>query len=829
MKTRPLTTGLVLLSVGLGACSSTGTSQNGADATQGSSDSLSPVSGIDAADSAPASSIDGGPPSPPPDSDGGPPNPPPGSGDGGPPGPPPGTGSGGSTNSGGSAGTGGTAGTGGSTGSCAWTSSATGYTTHASLVYVDASAKTSANQVLDLLVPNAGTGPFPVVIRIHGGGFSGGGLGTEENDTAAQAMLAHGFAIASLGYRLSSEAKFPAGAQDVKAAVRWLRANAATYNLDSKHFAAWGESAGGWFAAMLGVTGDQSTVFDDTTLGNASYSSAVQATVVWWGPVDFATSDYDASSSYTYASQNQCGKPQTLDTAGSFASTWICGNSTGKLSTCDSEALKKSVLENYIPSATSLPVFILEYGLADCTVPWGQGQELYDALNKVDNAAQFTKNDGYDHGDARYESVRAKPDVDAIAAAFCNSGPTGSGGSGGSGGTGGNTICGAVRQTYTVPSTATGKSGILVKGSSAASQDTTLTESAAYTPDSPATVSNTDVTSASASASTSGDDQSFFGYNSGILVKNGGVLDYSCGTVTVSGQGNGVFAFNSTITLNNVTIHTTGDLGHGVDATFGGKITLTNTNISTTGAHGAALSTDRGGGTITAYGGVMTTAAADSPGIYSTGTISATDSTITATGGEGVVIEGLNSVTLTNVKVTSQAAKASSPRGIMIYQSMSGDASGEGGVMTMTGGSFSFTNTKGTLFLAPTSTATLNFNGVGVTNNAPTLLSATKSLWSVGTNPVVTLNATSTALTGNVEADSNFAVVLSLAAGSSLTAAINSASTARSVTLAIDASSTWTLTGNSNLTSITGAGTILKKGYALSVSGSTASTLIIQD
>lgn len=305
------------------------------------------------------------------------------------------------------------------TNSCSWTSTATAYTTHSSLAYVDSSAKTSPNQVLDLLIPNAGSGPFPLVIRVHGGGFSGGGLNSEEGDAAASDMLGHGFAMASVGYRLSGEAKFPAGAQDVKAAVRWLRANAAMYNLDATRFAAWGESAGGWFAAMLGVTGDQSTVFDDTTLGSASYSSAVQAAVVWWGPTDFATSDYDNGSTYAYASQNQCTHPETLDAAGSFASTWLCGNKTGTLSACDSTALKESTLEDYVPTATALPVFVLEYGLADCTVPWGQGQELSEALSKVGNTAFFTKNDGYGHGDSRYESIRAKPDIEHIADAFC--------------------------------------------------------------------------------------------------------------------------------------------------------------------------------------------------------------------------------------------------------------------------------------------------------------------------------------------------------------------------------------------------------------------------
>jgi hypothetical protein len=390
-------------------------------------------------------------------------------------------------------------------------------------------------------------------------------------------------------------------------------------------------------------------------------------------------------------------------------------------------------------------------------------------------------------------------------------GATSEGGSTAAGGTsatgGSSVICGTVAKTYTVDSSATGESGILVTGSTAASQDTSLAESGAYTPASPATLSNVDITSDSGSASTSGDDQSFYGYNSAILVKSGGVLDYSCGSVTMSGKGNGIFAFNSTVTLNNVTIKTTGDLGHGVDATYGGKITLTNTNISTTKAHAAALSTDRGGGTIIAYGGVMTTEASDSPGVYSTGNIMATDAEITANGGEGVVIEGKNSVTLNNVKMVTKGS-STSPRGMLIYQSASGDASGDGGVLNMTGGSLAFTATTGTLFYTPTSTATINFDGVTVANNAPTLLDAEKdSRWNLSkATPVITLNASSTALTGNVVASSSFEVVLSLTNASALSGAINSANTALAVTLTMDLTSTWTPTATSYLTCLTNAG-----------------------
>ena len=119
----------------------------------------------------------------------------------------------------------------------------------------------SASQALDLLLPANARLPLPVIIRFHGGGFSAGQKEPEESGTAAKAILARGYALAAVNYRLSGEAPFPAGTRDAKAAVRWLRAHAAEYGLDTAHFAAWGESAGGYLAVMLGVTGDQATVF----------------------------------------------------------------------------------------------------------------------------------------------------------------------------------------------------------------------------------------------------------------------------------------------------------------------------------------------------------------------------------------------------------------------------------------------------------------------------------------------------------------------------------------------------------------------------------------
>ena len=154
-------------------------------------------------------------------------------------------------------------------------------------------AGTSGTQVLDLYLPE-GDGPFPVVVNIHPGGFFSGDKDMVPGSTG-KALLQAGYAIASINYRLSGEATFPAAVLDAKAAVRFLRANAAKYNLNPDKIAAFGQSAGGNIASMLGTAGDVAE-FDDPSLGNAGVSSRVQAVINWFGPNDFSQMDAQAKA-----------------------------------------------------------------------------------------------------------------------------------------------------------------------------------------------------------------------------------------------------------------------------------------------------------------------------------------------------------------------------------------------------------------------------------------------------------------------------------------------------------------------------------------------------
>lgn len=147
----------------------------------------------------------------------------------------------------------------------------------------------SPSQKLDIYLPNDGNGSFPVILLIHGGAFEIGDKGDIEVLPYLKA-LARGYAVVSVNYRLSGEAIFPAGLQDIKAAIRWVRANSTTYHLDGGRIAACGSSAGGNYAAMICLTANV-TEFDDPKLGNMEYPCNVQAAVDMFGPTDFLKMD----------------------------------------------------------------------------------------------------------------------------------------------------------------------------------------------------------------------------------------------------------------------------------------------------------------------------------------------------------------------------------------------------------------------------------------------------------------------------------------------------------------------------------------------------------
>jgi hypothetical protein len=306
------------------------------------------------------------------------------------------------------------------------------------------------------------------------------------------------------------------------------------------------------------------------------------------------------------------------------------------------------------------------------------------------------------------------------------------------------------------------------------------------------------------SGNTSSDEKSsFYGLNAGVLAASGSTITIHGGSIYTTGSGaNGAFATGdgSAVSLSNVTINATGDGGHGVMATLGGVMNLTDVDMTTSGAHSAPIATDRGGGTINAMGGTLNANGQDSPCYYSTGTLNIQNSTCNAPASEAVVIEGANTVKLTDSALTTSVA---SKWGVMIYQSFSGDAQGSNGIFTMTGGSLSYTDTGSPLFYVTNTTGNITLKAVNVNAASGTLVKAEgNDRWgtsgSNGGTAVLTADAQS--LSGDLVADKISSITATLQNGSSLIGAINTDNTAQAANLTLDASSTWNVTADSYIT-----------------------------
>ncbi len=139
---------------------------------------------------------------------------------------------------------------------------------------------------LNLARPKTGAGPFPTILCIHGGGFRAGKR--ESYDALCVKLAARGYVAATMTYRLAPKHPFPAAVHDTKAAVRWLRANAAAHKIDPTRIGTTGGSAGGHLAQFLGVTANVPQF--EGAGGNPNQSSAVACVVNVYGPSDFTKS-----------------------------------------------------------------------------------------------------------------------------------------------------------------------------------------------------------------------------------------------------------------------------------------------------------------------------------------------------------------------------------------------------------------------------------------------------------------------------------------------------------------------------------------------------------
>lgn len=319
---------------------------------------------------------------------------------------------------------------------------------------------------------------------------------------------------------------------------------------------------------------------------------------------------------------------------------------------------------------------------------------------------------------------------------------------------------------------------------------------------------------------TSNDNSNFHGQNAVVLGIDGSQINIKGSNITSNSNGsNAVFATGegSVITVENTNIHTKSDSSRGLDATYKGTVNGKHLTITTEGAHSATLATDRGEGTITAEAAKLTTSGEGSPIIYSTGSITADYITGEAKNSEIGVVEGKNSITLTNSNVTGYK-----DNGFMLYQSFSGDA--ESGIARLKAENNALTShATGAFIYVNNTTAEVNLTGNTIsTPNTTTLVkAAADSRWGkTGENGGhLTLHASNQSLNGNIVADAISTIALDMTNGSNLVGAVNTNNTAKEVTVKLSKDSTWTLTGDSYVKSLTNEDTtgsnIHLNGYKL--------------
>lgn len=242
------------------------------------------------------------------------------------------------------------------------------------LVFRDVAYLTNGlpQQRLDLYVP-PGPGPHPLIVVIHGGAFMFGDKGGEN---VAQFVKA-GYAAASLNYRLSGDAPFPAAVEDCKAAVRWLRANAVQYHLNPDRFGAYGSSAGANLAAMLGTTAGTNAFDVGENLG---VSSRVQAVADFFGPTDFLQMD-----------AHRLPGGQEHDSADSPESKYVGGPIQER-----KEQVARANPITYVTAKT--PPFFIAHGDQDKMVPLHQSELLASALKHAGVPVTFYIVKGAGHG-----------------------------------------------------------------------------------------------------------------------------------------------------------------------------------------------------------------------------------------------------------------------------------------------------------------------------------------------------------------------------------------------------------------------------------------------
>jgi acetyl esterase/lipase len=227
--------------------------------------------------------------------------------------------------------------------------------------------------------------PAPVVIWIHGGGWQSG---ERTNIQQVKRLVCAGYAVASISYRLSGEAVFPAQIHDVKSAIRYIRANATSLNVKGNRIITFGSSAGGHLAALAATSRDIPEL-EDLSTGYPLVPSTVQAAIAWYGPSDFSQMDNQLV-------EQGCSVRAGGHTASTSAESKLLGCVNGL---SDPDCLGKIDSANPVSYvSTSTPPIQVLHGTLDCTVPVGQSVLLKNAIEELNKCVIYRTVEGASHG-----------------------------------------------------------------------------------------------------------------------------------------------------------------------------------------------------------------------------------------------------------------------------------------------------------------------------------------------------------------------------------------------------------------------------------------------
>ncbi len=245
----------------------------------------------------------------------------------------------------------------------------------------------SESNKLDIYLPTSGTSPFPLVVWIHGGAFK---MGDKSGVQSLDRLLKEGYAVASVDYRLSSEAIWPAQLADMENIVKFLKSNANQYKIDANRIASWGASAGGFLSSIMG-----------TALADKE-ETRIKATVDWYGPVNFYDMDADIAKTGV---DRQTGNNGDADSP-------------------ESALLGKTVKENkelsyqvsplsYVEKAQYLPAFLIMHGAKDPMIGAPQSERLYNAISAKfgTSSVEYHLLPNGTHGGGDFQTIEAEDTV----------------------------------------------------------------------------------------------------------------------------------------------------------------------------------------------------------------------------------------------------------------------------------------------------------------------------------------------------------------------------------------------------------------------------------